>query len=218
MSFLVVANFKSHQTVTDLTSWLTHLTLPPNVLIAPSYPHLSLAISHLPHAVCAQSVSPFPPGSYTGAVNAKQLKELGVSHCLVGHSERRLYFHETSTEVSRQVHELVGVGITPIICQREADIASDRAALDEADLGTAYFCFEPSADIGGTVTAPVDHIKTITGQIKQIFSTSKVMYGGSVNPQNIASLLSLDLSGVLVSTASLNPADFNSLLSHITHA
>jgi len=215
--FLVVANFKSHQTQSDLTSWLSQVKPASSVLIAPAFPHLPLAISHWPSTVCAQTVSPFPPGSYTGAVNAHQLQEMGINYCLVGHSERRIYFHEDSNDVARQVHELVSVGITPIICQRAQDIAPDRAALNDGDLVSAIFCFEPSADIGGTVTAPLEEIKKVTTQISSIFVTPKVMYGGSVNANNITPLLTLDLAGVLVSTASLNPTDFNSLLSLIPH-
>lgn len=223
--FLVVANFKSHQTQSDLTSWLNRVKVPSSpsisLAIAPSFPHLSLLsdvrYSNSDIRSCAQTVSPFPPGSYTGAVNAHQLQEMGINYCLVGHSERRIYFHEDSNDVARQVHELVSVGITPIICQRAQDIAPDRAALNDGDLVSAIFCFEPSADIGGTVTAPLEEIKKVTTQISSIFATPKVMYGGSVNANNITPLLTLDLAGVLVSTASLNPTDFNSLLSLIPH-
>lgn len=214
MTFLVVANFKSHQTQSDLKKWLDLVNPFPNVLIAPAFPHLPLAVSRMPNAVCAQDVSPFPPGSYTGAVNAVQLKDLAVTHCLVGHSERRHYFHESSLIVANKARELVSVGITPIICLRAEDIMTDHAALDDAAISHSYFCYEPPADIGGTITAPVEDIQKVTTQIKQVFGTTRVMYGGSVNSTNIQTLLPLGLSGVLVATASLDPVNFNQLLSN----
>ncbi len=217
MTFLTLANFKSHQTLSDLTTWLNEVQLTPQTVIAPNFLHLSYAASRVPNALCAQDVSPFPPGSYTGATSAQQLKELGVKYSLVGHSERRRYFHESSNDVSRKVSELISCGITPIICQRQEDIASDRAAFDNFDPAKAYFCFEPSSDIGGQTTAPVEQIREITQQISQVFSTPLVMYGGSVNAENISSLLPLNLAGVLVSTASLDPSHFNRLLTLIPH-
>lgn len=218
MSFLVVANFKSHKTLSEVESWLKAVPPTHDVVVAPSFLHLSLAVSSWPLSVCAQDVSPFPPGSYTGAVSASQLQDLGVTYCLVGHSERREYFHETSMDVANKVKELVAVGITPIVCLRKGDLAPQRAALDDGLISSCYFCYEPPADIGGTVTAPIEDIQQTTDQISRIFDTQKVMYGGSVNADNLASLLPLGLSGVLVATACLDSASFKQIITKLPHA
>ncbi|HBD02060.1 TPA: hypothetical protein DD448_02270 [Candidatus Collierbacteria bacterium] len=222
MPFLVLANFKSHKTIPEVKSWLE--TIVPvfeqyqdqlEVIIAPSFPHLHLLSSSLNS--CAQDVSPFPPGAYTGAVNAPQLKDLGVKYCLVGHSERRHFFHETHQDVANKVSELLGVGITPVLLLSEKDIVPQFAALDDSLVDRCLYCFEPPSDIGGTTTAPLDVITQVIGQIRA-HTPAPLLYGGSVTPQNIANLLPLNLSGVLVATASLETSSFNSILEVIAHA
>lgn len=215
MTFLVVANFKSNLTLAEVKNWLNVVKPLPGALVAPSFSHLPLAISSWPSAVCAQDVSPFPPGSYTGAVSAQQLAELGVTYCLVGHSERRRYFHETSVDVSAKVRELLAVGITPIVCLEEGDITPQFAALDEGVVLKCIYCFEPADDIGGTQTAPPELISEVKSKIHHFAEGAQFMYGGSVNADNIDSLLSLSLAGVLVATASLEPHHFQDILRRV---
>lgn len=185
------------------------------VVVAPSFVHLDLFDKSF--VLAGQDVSPFPSGSYTGAVAAFQLKDLGATYCIVGHSERREYFHETSIDVANKVKELVAVGMIPIVCLRKVDLGSQRAALVDELASHCYFCYEPPADIGGTVTAPVDDIKGTTEQIAKIFDTQKVMYGGSVNADNIESLLLLGIQGVIVATACLDSASFNQIIAKLSH-
>jgi triosephosphate isomerase len=216
MSFLVVANFKSNKTTSEVKSWISAVQPTSSVVVAPSFVHLNLFDKSF--ILAGQDVSPFPPGSYTGAIAARELKGQGVTYCIVGHSERRTYFHETSVEIASKVKELLTVGITPIVCVRKEDLSGQRGALDDALIKDCYFCYEPPEDIGGTVTAPLTDIKSTTGQIAEIFDTKQVMYGGSVNAENINSLLPLGIQGVIVATASLDSASFNQILAKISHA
>lgn len=209
MTFLVVANFKSNQALSEAESWLKEVKPKPGMVIAPSFPHLSLFSGF---TLSGQDVSPFPKGSYTGAVNAEQLKDLGVSYCLVGHSERRRYFHETAGDVANKVKELISVGITPLVCMDEADVTPQFASLDSEYLDKCIYCYEPSDGIGGTTTATPEQIASVREQIERFAPNCQFIYGGSVNPQNLSTLLELNLAGVLVGSASLSPEKYLELV------
>jgi len=228
MKFLLLANFKSHKTTAEVKSWFE--TVAPvaqkyqdkmSIIVAPSFPHLPIATGIQGFRdsgilLCSQDVSPFPPGAYTGAVNATQLKDLGVTHALVGHSERRRFFHETHQEIANKVTNLVEVGLTPAVCLSAEDISPQFAALDDSTQNQCIYCFEPPADIGGTVAAPADLIMQNVDAIRH-FTTAPVLYGGSVTPDNVRSLLGLKLDGLLVATASLDPVNFNRIIETVAN-
>ena len=218
--FLLIATFKSNKAKLEVENWLKEVEpaaakSSASVIVAPSFPHLVPAQSVLGSSssltLCAQDVSPFPPGSYTGAVSAIQLKDLGIEYCLIGHSERRSHFHETHIDVAAKARELQSVGITPVICLARGDINPQLAALDDKEIKSSLFVYEPPADIGGSETAPLEDIKA-TCELINSLTSSPVLYGGSVNPGNLSGLLDLDLAGVLVSRASLNSNTFVDLI------
>lgn len=228
MNYIVLANFKSHKTSKEVATWIN--TVSPvatdskdkvTILLAPSLLHLPKSAEILSTnpsiLLCAQDVSPFPPGSYTGAVNATQLKEYGVKYGLIGHTERRRYFHETHIDIANKAKELLAVGITPAICLAKEDIDPQFAALDDDLQHDCIYCFEPPADIGGTVAAPAEVIEEALAMIRRYVS-APVLYGGSVTKDNIASLLTTSADGVLVATASLDPVNFTQLISQVAHA
>lgn len=229
MSFLVVANFKSHKSLAEVKSWIGVVTpavsMAKNlsVIMAPSTIHLSDAHAQILSlksniALAAQDVSPFPVGAYTGAVNASQLKDVGVTHAIIGHSERRTYFHETHQDIASKAKELLDAGITPIICLREEDVTTQRASLEDSLITKCVFCYEPPGSIGGTEIDSLTDIESVTHRIQQMYAVESVMYGGSVNASNVTDLLKLKISGVLVATASLDPSSFNEIIESLSHA
>ena len=218
MKFLLAATFKSNKTISEIKSWLKEVaphtsSSRADLALALPFPYLHLFSENLPTSsqlmLAAQNVSPFPPGSYTGEVNVTQLKDSGVEYCIIGHSERRHYFHETHVEVGNKAKLLIDSGITPILCLRREDVVPQLAALSSSDLKNILFCYEPPGDIGGTTTAPLEEIKNVLAHVQQEAGENvSVMYGGSVNANNLDELLSLDMDGVLISTASLEATSF----------
>lgn len=223
MSLIIIANFKSHKNKDEVNEWVSKIDAHPTskllkILLAPSYssfPSIKSANINL----CGQDVSPFPPGAYTGAVNSSQLKELQVKYCIIGHSERRRYFHESDQEIANKAELLLDEGITPIICLDSSYINSQISALSDAARSQSLFAYEPAEDIGGTEAAPNDQIQSTFTQIQKLLNTqTPLIYGGSVNPDNVNELLKLtNLQGFIISTSSLDPSTFIELLTTASH-
>ncbi len=179
-------------------------------------------------ALGAEDVSFEESGAFTGQISAAMLKDAGVRYCIVGHSERREYNHETSDEVNRKMKKLLEYGITPIMCcgeslgQREQGITFDWirqqikigflgiAAEDAAGIVIAY---EPIWAIGTGRTATTGQAeevcRAIRACIRELYGEEtaeqvRIQYGGSVNAKNAASLFAEpDIDGGLVGGASL---------------
>lgn len=165
-------------------------------------------------------------GPYTGQLSAAQLKDLGVSYCIVGHSERRS-LGETSEMVSAKISALLDQGITPVLCvgygttPGEDDLAVVdvlRAQLDEAleghDAKKIVVAYEPVWAIGSGKPATAEHAEQIAMFIHTKFNVKKVLYGGSVNSTNSAEFISQDhVDGLLVGSSSLLPEEFNKIIS-----
>lgn len=225
---LLIANWKSNKTNTEVAEWLsaysTSLTLPKSgveVVIAPSLVGVA-QVSWVLHnqmrpdaqaitQVGLQDLSPFPAGSYTGAVSAYNVKELGVKYAIIGHSERRRYFHETHQDVANKVTQALENGITPIVCVDDEYIAEQAAAIEKDALSRCLVAYEELSAIGTGNNEPLDHVKEVFSRIKTVFGQVPVIYGGSVDAENVAEYLDF-ADGVLVGTASLQVEEFVSLI------
>jgi triosephosphate isomerase len=164
------------------------------------------------------------------------LAALRVKYVIVGHSERREMFGDDDAAVARKLRAVLAAGMTPILCvgeslgQREAEVTEEiiggqlRAALGGLDAGTVsnlVVAYEPIWAIGTGRTADADTaaaaIAFLREQIREGWGDAadetRILYGGSVNPGNIAGLMAKrDIDGALVGGASLDPDTFASLV------
>ena len=175
----------------------------------------------------AQNVHWEPKGAYTGGISIPMVTEVGARLTLVGHSERRHLFGETDDQVARKTRAALAAGITPLVCVGETLAERDGGrtepvilrqtgavlgALQAADWDKVVLAYEPVWAIGTGKNATPDDAAQIHELIRMALSRRgistrvPILYGGSVNPENVASLLTRpQLDGVLVGGASLTP-------------
>lgn len=170
----------------------------------------------------AQNVSAFTSGAYTGQICATSLAEIGCTYCIVGHSEARTFLHETSEEVVRKCTELFAQGITPIICIDEETFETQLSLLytqlAQTDGTQKYIiAFEPLGAIGTGSVPSLDHLKAIFARLYDLCKSHtnpfRLLYGGSVHPDNAAQLLAIEhIDGLLIGGASLNIDTFEAIV------
>ncbi len=152
----------------------------------------------------AQNVSPFPDGAYTGEVSAQMLQGL-VTYCLVGHSERRQYFHETDDDVAKKVEQLIQMEIMPIVCVSDAKTPVPSSV--------QFIAYEPVWAIGSGKPATPEHAEEAAREIRASHPDAHIIYGGSVTVENVSSFSDLPtVDGVLPGGASLDPNTFIDLI------
>ena len=209
--------------------------------VAPTY--LSLAATKESASkdmiVAAQNVHFKENGAFTGEVSIPMLKEFGIDWCLIGHSERRTYDNETDEKCNAKIKALIANEMIPLYCVGETlaefeagqtkEVVSrqvrvglkELTAEDVKDLVVAY---EPVWSIGTGKNASTeiaeDVCKFIRYVLKEMFGNVadeiRVLYGGSVKPENIKAYLSCpDVDGALVGGASLKIDSYESLLNNI---
>jgi triosephosphate isomerase len=194
------------------------------------------ASSDSPLKICAQNMHHEAEGAYTGEVSPRMLTELGLYGVVLGHSERRQHFGETDRALQEKVPAALENGLEPILCvgeteeERENDDTQRRLrhqvqeALEkvpENRLSDVVIAYEPIWAIGtGKVATPdlaqeaCSFIRALVGdRSKDAAERVRVLYGGSMKPDNAAELLAQpDIDGGLVGGASLDPEDFSKIV------
>ncbi len=215
---LLVANWKANFPA----AWFREFSLLPaqflsylDVAIAPPYPHISDVPQNFIR--CAQDLSAFSPGAYTGEVPAKLLADLGVKYCLVGHSERRKYLGETTEAIGKKALQALENRITPIVCARNFEEIPRLASLPQDG---PMVMFEPEEAISSHgeyhPATPEEVRRTLAEWQRQLGPGMRFLYGGSINPDNVSRYLSSDfrplLSGFVIGHASLEMQTFFAIL------
>lgn len=209
----IVANWKSNKTILQMEEWFRTINNSPvtfnkeekEVIICPSFTLLpfvkeSIVKSQLSIAVGAQDISPFDEGAYTGEISAKQIKEL-AEYVIIGHSERRKNFLESDEILFKKVEQALQYGLTPIFCVqgKETKVPSNIPIV----------AYEPIDAIGTGHPDTVENAEDVASFFKNNYSVSHVLYGGSVNAENVSSFTQMpDIDGVLVGKASLEVLEF----------
>jgi triosephosphate isomerase (TIM) len=227
----VIGNWKSNQNLTESLVWIDGIQaikpkFSPNLAVILCLPFTDIAgFNHklsdlsIPIITGAQDVSHLAPGKHTGEITANMLGEL-VSYCIVGHSERRRDFNETSEMVAEKAKLLLENSITPIICL-------DLPYLDEqikelfqknVDVSRCFFVYEPVTAVGtGHALDPVDANHTANQISFLIDNVAPILYGGSITADNAKSFVDQSrIDGVLVGTDSLEPTLFSEIINCLT--
>jgi len=245
---VMAGNWKMYKTIAETRSCL-ELFLPLvaeakdcDIVIAPPFTAIASAVELCAGsnvAVGAQNVSWGKDGALTGEVSAGMLAEAGCKYVIVGHSERRHFFHETDDMVARKTLAALGAGLTPIVCMgempedREGGLTEEvlrrqflggPGSLTGEEFSRILMAYEPIWAIGtGRVATPeiaaAAH-RFIRSCAAEQFGMEhalrlRILYGGSVKPDNIKGLMAQgELDGVLVGGASLDATSFASIVNY----
>jgi triosephosphate isomerase len=221
MAKLMAGNWKMFKGPTETLAFFDEFEAPDgvDVVICPPFVSLEVAVGE-DWPIYAQNVHWAVEGPFTGETSAQMLVELGVRGTLVGHSERRQYFCESDETVRQRAEAALTAGLEVIACVGETEAERD-AGETEAVLrrqvevlprhDALVIAYEPVWAIGTGKTATPELAQEAHALIKSLHDT-RVLYGGSVKPENAAELLvQPDIDGALVGGASLDPASFSSL-------
>lgn len=180
------------------------------VIICPPFPLIPIVKASLPqiknlHIGC-QNVSEYEKGSYTGEVTAATLSG-NVKYAIIGHSERRQYFHETEDAIGLKIGNALKAAIEPVLCI--------RGVSDTIHEYAQYIAYEPVDAIGSGNNASLDLVLGVK-QKMGIRPPKAFLYGGSVNEKNCKLYLeNPEIDGLLVGSASLNPEAFCSIITQV---
>ena len=235
--YIIAGNWKMNKTVAESLEFvreLSHKIQPEprvQILVFPPYPSLyPLREWSDKISIGAQNLFYEEQGAFTGEVSPLMLKDL-VSHVLIGHSERRQIFKESDTEINKKVKTALRHGFQVVLCmgetldEREQDrtfsrirsqIEQDFEGIEPEGIQKITLAYEPIWAIGTGKNATPEQAQEVHAYIREVLSDLlddprgiRILYGGSVKPENSHDLLSQpDINGVLVGGASLNAESF----------
>jgi triosephosphate isomerase len=177
-------------------------------------------------------------GAFTGEISLEMLKDAGCSYVIIGHSERRQHFGETDETVNKKTKAALAAGITPVVCvgetlkEREGNVTFKviekqvrvgLSGISPQQASLAVIAYEPVWAIGTGKTATPDQAQEVHSFVRKIYEQMykesaekvRILYGGSVNPNNVSDLMKkTDIDGGLVGGASLEAESFAKLVEY----
>lgn len=246
---IVAGNWKMNKNAEETEDLLNDLIdkLPQDVdaqiIVAPTFINLASAVDHLEFtniAVAAQNMHQNENGAYTGEISADMLKSIGVNIVILGHSERRAYFHETDTILAQKVTTALKHDMTVIFCFGEElkdrqnnqhfnvvenQLRDSLFHLENNDWEKIILAYEPVWAIGTGETASPEQAQEMHEFIREtirkrygsnIAEQVSILYGGSVKPENAKEIFSKpDVDGGLIGGAALKAGDFAAIVNGI---
>lgn len=246
---VIAGNWKMYKLLSEAVE--TGLALKPlvananhcEVVIAPVFVQIKTVADRLEGSninVAAQDCAPVEKQSAnTGEISAEMLKDVGASHIIIGHSERRQFYYESDNSVNQKTKACLASGLTAIVCvgemlaEREAgkaegvvktQVVNGLEGLTTADMERIIIAYEPVWAIGTGKTATPEQAQEMHAFIRQILSeihgnavadSTRILYGGSVKPENIKELMDQeDIDGALVGGASLEANSFAQIVNY----
>ncbi|WP_342218146.1 triose-phosphate isomerase [Spiroplasma endosymbiont of Amphimallon solstitiale] len=243
---IIIGNWKMYKNIEETQFFLNEfnkLIKTKNIKydygIAASFTNLPLLKMNKTSAliIAAQNCHYEIEGAYTGEISIKMLKDMMVSHVIIGHSERRMYFNEVDETINKKLHSLFNANIISILCCGETLNQYENKETNEViknqiklalknikaeNIAKLVIAYEPIWAIGTGKTATAQQAQTVCKMIREFISELynknvaeqvRIQYGGSVKPDNIKLILSEpDIDGALVGGASLVPQSFFDLL------
>ena len=199
---------------------------------------LDTCTAHAKHLiVAAENCNEKDSGAFTGEVSVPMLAETGITYCIIGHSERRQYYAETSAACARKAKRLFAAGITPILCVGETEeeyvagktvdvlkeeLEGSLEGLTADEAARIVIAYEPIWAIGTGRSADQNTAqeccRTVRGIVRDLFGEEtaaavRIQYGGSVKPENIAMYMACeDIDGALIGGASLKVDSFKAII------
>lgn len=227
---------EAEELIEELNDLLENAKVKAEVVVCPPFPYLEMSTDYAQEGffkVGAQNISPFEAGAYTGEVSASMLGSMDVTHCIIGHSERRKYFNEDDKMLTAKVNQALAHDLVPIFCvgeslpERQAEkhfevvrrqVRHGLFHLDTDEFLKVVIAYEPVWAIGTGMTAtPAQaaemhaYIRTLITERydEEVAKETIILYGGSCTALNAADLFAQPgVDGALVGGASLLATEF----------
>ena len=241
---IIVGNWKMNKTPSEALEFMKGIeevltgTENADYGVGAPYVDLDVCVKNAKNLIiAAENCNELDSGAYTGEVSVPMLKEVGITYCIIGHSERRTYYAETDAHCAAKAKRLFAADITPILCIGETEAQYDAgetanviksqlqgslAGLDAGEVARMVIAYEPIWAIGTGKSASVEIAenccKLVRDTVKDLYDEQtaqnvRIQYGGSVKPTNIKEYMACeDIDGALIGGASLKVDSYKEII------